>query len=188
MMFHDADIDGVIVIELQRHEDERGYFVRTYCEEEFERRGLNTRWVQCNLSHSARKGTLRGIHYQAWPESEIKLIRVVRGGMFGVAVDLRPGSSSFGRHFSRTFDAAEGAMIYVPAGCGFGFETLSDQTELYYQMSEFYRPALAGGVRWDDPALAIPWPLQPTCLSARDASLPFLHELRVLHETEARAS
>lgn len=177
MIFQRTDIDDAVVIELDRHEDERGYFARTYCADEFERHGLNTRWVQCNLSHSDRKGTLRGIHYQAWPEPDIKLVRVTRGSVFGAVVDLRPDSRSFGRCVCRTFDEAGATMLYVPAGCGFGFQTLVDGVDLSYQMSAFYRPALARGIRWNDPALGIPWPLEPTCLSARDAELPMLREM-----------
>jgi dTDP-4-dehydrorhamnose 3,5-epimerase len=177
MIFRDADIDGVFAIELERHEDERGFFARTYCAEEFARQGLNTDWPQCNLSHSDRRGTLRGIHYQAPPAPETKLIRVTRGRIFGVVVDLRPDRRSFGRHFSHTFGEADGTMIYVPPGCGFGFQTLADGTDLFYQMSTSYRPELARGVRWNDPALAISWPLPPSCMSARDANLPALADV-----------
>lgn len=176
MIFQPTDIEGAFAVGLDRHEDERGFFARTYCADEFAQRGLNTRWPQCNLSHSDRRGTLRGIHYQAPPEPEIKLIRVTRGSAFGVIVDLRADSRGFGRHYCRMFGEADGCMLYVPAGCGFGFQTLADGTELFYQMSARYRSALARGVRWNDPALAISWPLEPSCMSARDASLPTLAE------------
>ena len=175
------DIQGVTAISLEPHADERGFFARTYCAEEFGRHGLNTSWVQCNMSRSDRKGTLRGIHYQALPDPDTKLIRVTRGRIFGVVVDLRADRRSFGSISCRTLDAADGAMLYVPAGCGFGFQTLADETDLFYQMSTYYQPALARGVRWDDPTLAIPWPLRPTCISERDAGLPALRDVALAH-------
>ena len=166
MIFQSTDIQGVTMIGLECRADERGFFARTYCAEEFGRHGLNTAWVQCNMSHSAREGTLRGIHYQAPPDPDTKLVRVTRGSIFGVVVDLRADRRSFGRVFCRTLDAADGTMLYVPAGCGLGFQTLADETDLSYQMSTYYQPALACGVRWNDPTLAIPGPLRPTCISA----------------------
>lgn len=177
MIFRETHIDGVFAIDLERHEDERGFFARTYCIEEFGLQGLNTNWVQCNVSHSDRKGTLRGIHYQAEPEPDAKLVRVTRGSIFAVAVDLRPDQPGFGRYFSGVFSETEGTMLYVPAGCGLGYQTMAGGTDLFYQMSVRYRPELARGVRWDDPALGIRWPLPPVCMSARDANLPRLHEI-----------
>jgi dTDP-4-dehydrorhamnose 3,5-epimerase len=177
MIFRGTDIDGVFVIDLERHEDERGFFARTYCAEEFGRHGLNTCWVQCNLSHSDRKGTLRGIHFQADPEPDARLVRVTRGSIFGVVVDVRRDGGTFGRTLSRTLSEADGTMLYVPAGCGFGFQSMADGTELFYQMSACYRPALARGIRWNDPALGIEWPFPPACLSARDAALPGLRQI-----------
>lgn len=185
MIFREMDMDGVFAIELERHEDERGFFARTYCADEFRDRGLNTCWVQCNLSRSERRGTLRGIHYQAFPEPDIKLIRVARGKIFAVVVDMRTGCRNFGQHVCRTLSESSsdssGEMLYVPAGCGFGFQTLADATELSYQMSVRYRPALARGIRWDDPALGIRWPLPPTCMSERDANLPRLNHVASEH-------
>jgi dTDP-4-dehydrorhamnose 3,5-epimerase len=124
-----------------------------------------------------RRGTLRGIHYQALPEPETRLVRATRGSAFAVVVDLRAGLRSFGRHFSCMLTESGGTMLYVPQGCGLGYQTMTDGTELFYQMSSRYRPALARGVRWNDPALAISWPLPPVCMSARDARLPTLREL-----------
>lgn len=177
MIFHEQAIEGVVMIDLEHHEDERGFFARTYCVEEFGRCGLNTDWPQCNMSHSDRKGTLRGIHYQAPPEPDAKLIRVTQGSIFGVALDLRPDSRTFGRSVTCTLSYAGGTMLYVPAGCGFGFQTMEDDTELSYQMSVCYRPDLARGVRWNDPTLGIRWPLRPTCISARDAAFPELRDI-----------
>ncbi|MPY68672.1 MAG: dTDP-4-dehydrorhamnose 3,5-epimerase [Alphaproteobacteria bacterium] len=177
MIFQATEIDGAFIVGLERHEDERGFFARTYCAEEFGQRGLNTRWPQCNLSHSDRTGTLRGIHYQAPPEPDAKLVRVTRGRIFGVVVELRPDRPAFGRSLCRTMSEHDGAMFYIPAGCGFGFQTLADGTELFYQMSVSYRPELARGVRWDDPDLGIEWPLAPSCVSARDAAFPRLRDI-----------
>lgn len=177
MIFRETHIEGVFAIDIERDEDERGFFARTYCVEEFALHGLNTDWLQCNVSHSDRKGTLRGIHYQAEPEPDAKLVRVTRGAMFAAVVDLRPGRRSFGRHFSGVFSETDGTMLYVPAGCGLGYQTVADETDLFYQMSVCYRPELARGVRWNDPALGIRWPMPPVCVSARDADLPGLHDI-----------
>lgn len=176
MKFRKTDIDGLLFVDLDRHEDERGFFARTYCAGEFKSQNLNTCWAQCNLSHSIRMGTLRGLHYQASPEPEHKLILVTRGRIFGAVVDLRLPGEGFGSRLCFTLSDVDGTMLYVPAGCGFGFQTLIDETDVFYQMSTYYRPELARGVRWDDPALAIPWPLSPTCMSARDEELPRLRD------------
>lgn len=177
MIFRKTELDGVFAIDPERLEDERGFFARTYCAEEFGHKGLNTCWVQCNMSHSVRRGTLRGIHYQAAPEPDAKLVWVMRGRIFGVVVDLRPDRRSFGRHVCRTLSREDGTMLYVPTGCGFGFQTMVDGTDLFYQMSAYYRPSLARGVRWDDPVLGIQWPLPPACISERDANLPGFRDI-----------
>lgn len=177
MIFRDTDLPGVHVVELEPHLDERGFFARTFCAEEFSRQGLNTCWPQCNLSHSNLAGTLRGLHYQAEPEPDAKLIRVVRGGIFAAVADIRPGSPTCGRTFHRNFSDCDPGMLYVPAGCAVGFQTLADDTELFYQMSVSFRPDLARGIRWDDPSLDIPWPRRPTVISARDRGLPLLGDV-----------
>jgi dTDP-4-dehydrorhamnose 3,5-epimerase len=177
MIFRETNIDGIFAIALERYEDDRGFFARTFCVEEFALQGLNTSWVQCNLSHSNRKGTIRGIHYQAHPEPDAKLVRVTRGSIFAVAVDLRPDRRSFGDYFSDVLSQTDGMMLYVPAGCGLGYQTLADGAELFYQMSVCYRPELARGIRWNDPALGIHWPLPPACISDRDARLPGLRDI-----------
>lgn len=176
MIFEPTSIDGLLAIELKPQHDERGFFARTYCEEEFRRRGLITRWVQCNLSHSDRRGTVRGIHYQAAPEPDGKLIRVARGSVFGAAVDLRR-EKNFGRTWSGVVSAEACTMVYVPVGCAFGFQTLADDTDVLYQMSAFYRPELARGIRWDDSDLGFDWPLPVSAISPRDRNLPRLREL-----------
>ena len=177
MIFHATDIDGAFVIDLERREDERGFFARTYCDDEFAQQGLNTRWPQCNLSHSDCKGTLRGLHFQSPPEPDARLIRVTRGRIFAVVLDLRADTRGFGRHLCRTLSETDAAMLYVPVGCALGFQTLADGTDVFYQMSVRYRPELARGVRWDDPTLGIAWPLAPSCISERDAELPGLHDV-----------
>jgi dTDP-4-dehydrorhamnose 3,5-epimerase len=168
MRFTDAAIDGALIVELEPAADERGMFARTYCEEVFAQRGLVTHWPQCNTSFNKRAGTLRGLHYQAEPYPETKLVRCTRGAAFDVAVDIRPQSPTFKRWFATELSADNRRMVYLPGGVAHGFQALVDETELFYQMSEFYRPDYARGVRWDDPALGIAWPLANPLLSERD--------------------
>ena len=174
MKFHPTDIAGVVRIELEPLADERGSFARAYCEAEFDAHGLLPVGVQCNISHNPRRGTLRGLHYQIEPATEAKLVRCVAGRIYDVAVDLRPTSPTHRRWVAAELDAVSGDMLYVAPGCAHGFITLTDKATVFYQMGEIYRPELARGVRWNDPALAIAWPLAPTCISARDASYPDL--------------
>lgn len=176
MRFGATEIDGVWIIEPDRQADERGWFARTHCAEEFAARGLTSEFAQCNASFNRRRGTLRGLHYQVAPAAEAKLIRCVRGALFDVAVDLRPGSATLGRWVAATLSADSGTAIHIPEGCAHGFQTLSDDTELFYQISTPYRPGLTRGVRWNDPELAIAWPLDRPVLSDRDRALPSLAE------------
>lgn len=173
MIFRDTALPGAYVIEPERHEDERGFFARTWCRREFAARGLNTQVVQCNVSFNRRKGTLRGLHYQVAPHEEAKLVRCTRGAVYDVIVDLRPRSPAFLRWIAVRLGAEDGRMVYVPEGCAHGFQTLEDDTEVFYQMSEFYAPECARGVRWDDPAFGIEWPaVAERVLSARDRTFP----------------
>jgi dTDP-4-dehydrorhamnose 3,5-epimerase len=172
MIFHETMLPGVFEIDLDPHCDERGFFARAWCEREFESSGLNPRVVQCNVSFSAKKGTLRGIHYQSDPHAEAKLVRCTRGAIYDVAVDLRPQSPTFKKWTGVPLTSANRRMLYVPEGCGHGFLTLEDETEVFYQMSEFYHPELAGGVRWDDPAFQIIWPDKVEVISERDRTYP----------------
>lgn len=174
MKFTETDLSGVWMIELEPIEDDRGFFARTYCDKEFGAHGLNTRWPQANLSKTLRAGMLRGLHYQADPRPEIKLIRCAVGAIFDVLVDIRTESPSFGRWQSFTLTGENGTMLYVPAGYAHGFQCLADGSEVFYQMSEFYVAELARGIRWDDPTLAIPWPIPDPFLSERDRGLPAL--------------
>lgn len=174
MKFRPTGIAGVIRIELEPLADERGSFARAYDEAEFAAQGLAPVGVQCNISHNPRRGTLRGLHYQAEPATEAKLVRCVAGRIHDVAVDLRRNSPTYGRWVAAELDSERGDMLYIAPGCAHGFITLTDDATVFYQMGAVYRPELARGVRWNDPALAIAWPLAPVCISERDASFPDL--------------
>ncbi len=170
MTFSKANIDGVWKLSLDRHVDERGWFARCWCADEFESHGLNPRLVQCNLSFNESRGTLRGMHYQASPHGEDKLIRVTRGAICDVALDLRPDSPTYKQWEAFELTANNHAMLYLPQGIAHGFLTLTDETELQYLMSQIHVAEAARGVRWNDPAFAIDWPSAPRVISARDAS------------------
>ncbi len=170
MIFTETALAGVFVIEPERLEDERGFFARTWCRDEFAAHGLDAALVQCNVSYNKRKGILRGLHYQAAPHEEVKLVRCTRGAIYDVAVDLRPPSVTYKRWVAVELTADNHRMLYIPKGCAHGFETLSDDSEVYYQMSELYQPDSARGVRWDDLALRIAWPLPYPILSQKDRS------------------
>lgn len=172
MTFYETKISGVFEIHLEPKHDERGFFARSWCQKEFEGHGLNSRLLQCNTSGSPRKGTLRGLHYQAAPFAETKLIRCTRGSIFDVAVDLRPDSPTYKSWIAAVLTAGNHHMLCVPEGCAHGFLTLEDDCEVFYQTSEFSHPEAARGVRWNDPAFDIDWPGKVEVISARDASYP----------------
>jgi len=172
MIFLETKISGVFEIHLEPKQDERGFFARSWCQKQFEDHGLNSRLVQCNISGSLQRGTLRGMHYQAAPFAETKLIRCTRGSIFDVALDLRPDSPTYKRWAAAVLSAGNHHMLSVPEGCAHGFLTLEDNCEVFYQMSEFYHPEAARGVRWNDPAFGIDWPEKVKVISARDASYP----------------
>jgi dTDP-4-dehydrorhamnose 3,5-epimerase len=175
MKFTELALGGAFLIEPERHEDERGFFARTFCATEFAARALNPAVAHCSVSYNRRRGTLRGLHYQAAPHAEDKLVRCTAGAVFDVIVDLRPGSATFRRWVGLELSAAQRRMLYVPAGLAHGFQTLADDTELFYQISTPYVPEAARGVRWDDPELAIPWPpVASRVISPRDLALPTL--------------
>jgi dTDP-4-dehydrorhamnose 3,5-epimerase len=168
-------IDGAWVVAPEPIEDERGLFARTFCAEEFAARGLDVRVAQCNTSFNARAGTLRGLHYQADPHGEAKLVRCTQGAIYDVAVDLRPGSPSFRRWFGVELTAATRHAFFIPEGCAHGFQTLQDASEVLYQMSTPYVPGAGRGVRWDDPAFGVTWPEPPAggrTMADRDAAYP----------------
>ena len=171
MILTPGALDGLWVIEPERHEDVRGSFARLFCAESFARHGLPTAFPQCNLSTNARRGTLRGLHYQAPPHPDGKLVRCTRGAVFDVALDLRPASPSFRRWTGMVLSAANGRALFIPPGYAHGFQTLQDDSDLLYHMTAPYHPELARGVAWNDPDLAIDWPIPSPILSARDAAL-----------------
>ena len=168
MIFHETVLPGVFLIQPELREDHRGFFTRTWCEREFGQHGLNPRLVQCSISFNRRRGTLRGMHYQEAPHAEAKLIRCTRGAIWDVALDARPESLTFRQHVGVELTAENRAALYIPEGLAHGFQTLVDDTEVLYQMSEFYAPEAGRGIRFDDPAFAIPWPLPEPILLERD--------------------
>lgn len=172
MLFRETPLKGAFLIEPERLEDERGFFARTFCRREFEAHGLNPDIAQCSLSFNRRKGTLRGMHFQAAPHAEDKVVCCADGAIFDVIIDLRPDSPTFKRWTATELTAENRRMFYIPAGFAHGFQTLQDNVEVLYQMSEFYHPESARGVRWDDPAFAIHWPMKVEFISARDRSFP----------------
>lgn len=172
MIFSQTPIPGVWVIDIDPRRDERGFFARTWCREEFERHGLDARLVQCNISYNERRHTLRGMHFQCAPHEEPKLVRCTRGRMYDVVLDLRRDSPTFCRWYAIELSAENRRALFIPAGCAHGFLTLEDSTEVLYQMGEYYHPESARGVRWNDPAFGIEWPTDAPILSPRDASYP----------------
>jgi dTDP-4-dehydrorhamnose 3,5-epimerase len=172
MTFTATPLAGAFVIDPEPIEDERGFFARSFCVEEFRARGLNPRVVQCNVSFNRRRGTVRGLHYQRAPHGEAKLVRCTAGALYDVIVDLRPDSPTMQRHFAIELSARNRRMLYIPEGCAHGFQTLEDGTEVFYQMSAPYTADATAGVRWNDPAFGIEWPLEVTVISERDRSYP----------------
>jgi dTDP-4-dehydrorhamnose 3,5-epimerase len=168
VIFTPTPIKDAWLVEVKRLEDERGFFARSFCQQEFKEHGLDPRLAQCNVSFNAKRGTLRGLHYQAAPHEEAKLVRCTQGAIWDVVVDLRRESPSFKCWHGVELTAENRRALYVPGGCAHGFQTLSDDAEVLYLMSEFYHPGSARGLPWDDPAFGIRWPLADPILSARD--------------------
>ncbi len=180
MIFQELPLGGAYVLNIEPHRDERGFFARSFCVEELSAHGLETGIVQTSISYNAKKGTLRGMHFQAEPYGEVKLIRCTRGAIFDVIVDIRPDSPSYGRWTALELSENNRRQLYVPRGFAHGFQSLADDTEVFYQINREYRPEAAGGFRWDDPAVRIEWPETPSrIISTRDANLPMLAELRL---------
>ena len=172
MVIKPANLAGAYVIEPEKKEDFRGYFARLFCEQEFASHGLETRISQCSISYNKKKGTLRGMHYQVAPFEEVKLVRCSRGAIFDVIVDLRRNSPTFKRYFALELNDRNGRVLYVPVGFAHGFQTLVDETEVSYQMTQFYSAAHARGVRWNDPAFGIPCPEDTRTILGRDQEYP----------------
>lgn len=175
MKFTEMDLPGAFRIDLELHEDERGFFARTFCVKEFRQRGLAESFVQSSVSFNNRRGTVRGMHYQLAPHAETKIVRCTAGAVFDVIVDVRDGSATYGKWRALELSAKNHVAVYVPAGFAHGFQTLCDETELLYQMSTEYVRAAATGFRWNDEAIGIEWPIRnDLVISAHDAALPAL--------------
>lgn len=172
MTFRETVLKGAFTIDLDRVEDERGFFARSWCVKEFEANGLDTRLVQCNVSFNKVRGTLRGMHYQVAPAAEVKVVRCTRGAVHDVIADLRPDSPTYKQTFSVLLSAENRRMLYIPKGFAHGFLTLTDDAEVFYQMSEYYAPECARGFRWDDATFAISWPDQVRIISSKDRNYP----------------
>jgi dTDP-4-dehydrorhamnose 3,5-epimerase len=172
MIFEATQLRGAYFIDPQRLEDKRGFFARTWCEIEFRERGLNPRLVQCNISFNAKKGTWRGMHYQETPHEEAKLVRCTSGAIWDVIVDLRSESPTFRQHISAVLSAENRRMLYIPEQFAHGFITLEHNTEVFYQMSEFYSAKSVRGFRWNDPSFGIRLPIEVEVISERDRSYP----------------
>jgi dTDP-4-dehydrorhamnose 3,5-epimerase len=172
MIFHPTDVVGAFVVELQRHEDERGSFARAWCRREFAAAGIDTQYVQGNTVRTYRRGTVRGMHYQLPPHAEAKLVRCIRGAVWPVGVDLRPGSPSFGRWVGVKLTGENGKLLYLPEGCAHGYQVLQDDSEVFYLVSDYYAPDHERGFRFDDPAFGIDWPLPASLLSEKDQRWP----------------
>jgi len=168
LKYIETSLRGAFIIDLDRIEDERGFFARSFCAKEFQSRGLDRSCVQCNVSFNRRKGTLRGMHYQKPPHLESKLVRCTMGAMYDVIVDLRSGSETFSKYIGVELSQENHRMLFIPKGFAHGFQTLTTNTEVFYQMSEVFVPGFESGLRYDDPNLGIAWPLKVTDLSERD--------------------
>ncbi len=172
MIFIETKLEGAYIIDLERIEDDRGFFARTWCRREFSERGLNPGLAQCSISFNSKRGTVRGMHYQLPPHEEAKLIRCARGGIYDVIIDLRPQSPTFKQWLSVELTEKNQRMLYVPEAFAHGFQTLADNTEVSYYISEIYAPECASGVRWDDSAFGIQWPLKARVITPKDQSYP----------------
>jgi dTDP-4-dehydrorhamnose 3,5-epimerase len=178
VIFTPARLAGAFSIDLERREDDRGFFARSYCRKEFEAHGLKADVAQCNTSYNRRRGTLRGLHYQVAPRAEAKVVHCTAGAVYDVILDLRPESPTFHRWEAFELTVDNRRMLYVPEGFAHGFQTLSDHTSVLYLMMEFYSPEHARGVRWNDPAFGIDWPIAEPIVSRRDAGFPLWPEGR----------
>ena len=184
MIFKETTLSGAFVIEPEKINDHRGYFARVWCAKELQQRGLKKELLQSNVGFSVRRGTLRGLHFQRIPHAEVKIVRCTRGAMFDVIVDLRPESSSYKRWFGVELSEENSKMIYVPEGFAQGYLTLMDNTEMNYHTSELYSPEAASGVRYDDPAFGIQWPMVPTVVSEQDRSWPLIEQRQEVYTSK----
>ena len=170
LIFQETKLKGLYIIDIEKINDERGFFARSWDKHIFEQKGLNSNLVQCNVSFNKKKGTLRGMHYQEYQHQETKLVRCTRGSVYEVMIDLRTNSSTFKQWEAVKLRATEHKMLYIPEGSALGFQTLEDNTELFYQMSQYYIPEFSCGIRWDDDVFKISWPYEITVISKKDQS------------------
>jgi dTDP-4-dehydrorhamnose 3,5-epimerase len=175
LRFLETFLAGLHVVEIEPHNDERGFFARSFCTKEFKDRGLESSVAQCNISFNARAGTVRGLHFQAEPYGEAKLVRCTRGAIYDVAVDIRPRSKTFLKWYAIELTSENRRMMFIPQGFAHGFQTLVDESEVSYVMFELYHPEAARGFRWDDPKLGITWPLVSQIVSDKDRMYPLIH-------------
>ena len=178
MEFYPTPLTGNYLINLDKKEDDRGFFARCFCQKEFLSFGLNVDWVQVNNSFSKKTGTLRGLHFQYNPYSEVKLVKCLKGAIWDVVVDLRIGSKTFGKWYGSELSDENGTMMYVPKGFAHGFITLKKNTEILYLVSEFYSPNFEGNLIWNDPDISIKWPINPTLISNKDKAASFLKDIK----------
>jgi dTDP-4-dehydrorhamnose 3,5-epimerase len=172
MTIHPTEVEGAYWIEVQKHVDERGFFARSFCREEFEKNGLDPQVEQCNISGNLKRGTFRGLHAQRKPHQETKLVRCEKGSLYDLVLDLRPDSPSYMKHFGIELSEENRRLLYIPKGCYHGFITLADDTVVFYQLSHAYAPDHAHGVRWNDPAFGIELPIEVAIINERDANYP----------------
>jgi len=172
VIFRETKLKGAFIIEVEKREDDRGFFARAWCKKEFDEHGLTASMVQSNIAFSKRKGTLRGLHYQGAPYGEVKVVRCTKGSLYDVMVDLRPGSSTYRQWVGVELTSSNHKMMYVPEGFAHGYQTLEDNTEVMYQVSQFYFPAFERGIRYDDPGVGIDWPLIDKIISDKDKGWP----------------
>jgi dTDP-4-dehydrorhamnose 3,5-epimerase len=177
MIFTELPLSGAFAVDLQELRDERGFFARSYCAAEFAAKGLGPELRQCSVSYNARRGTLRGLHFQDAPHEEHKLVRCTAGAIFDVIVDIRQSSPTYRRWYGAELTMANRSSLFIPPGFAHGFVSLTDGAEVYYMISAAHAPEFSRGLRWNDPALAIEWPLAPTVISARDAAYPLMDAL-----------
>ncbi|MFX0196552.1 MAG: dTDP-4-dehydrorhamnose 3,5-epimerase [Candidatus Hodarchaeota archaeon] len=174
MVFIETKLKGAFIIETEKLEDKRGFFARTWCKREFQSHGLNPQLVQSNISFNKVQGTVRGLHYQTAPYAEAKLVRCTKGAIYDVIVDLRPSSSNYTKWVAVELTEGNYKMLYVPEGFAHGYQTLEENTEVFYHVSQFYHPDYERGLRWNDPALCIVWPIPVKVISEKDATFPLL--------------
>jgi dTDP-4-dehydrorhamnose 3,5-epimerase len=172
MIFTETKLKGAFIIDIEPREDERGFFARSWCMDEFQQHGLNPHLSQCDISFNKKRGTLRGMHYQAAPFAEAKLVRCTMGAIYDVMIDLRKDSTTFKQWISIELTAENRRAWYIPEDFAHGFQTLMDNTEVFYQMSEFYHPECVRGLRWNDPAFGVEWPIGSSIISESDKKLP----------------